>query len=348
MLFIVIRFYPCKNSFQDREYNTLRLYCKMIDIFINSFGTTFQAILPILLIAAVAGFLIRKNILTQEQLKALSAICIQVLLPCLIFSNIIKNFDPHQLRYWLLIPLAAFLMVGFALAISSILFRPNLRAKKHFLAPAAIQNAAYIILPLGKMLYPQKFDEFAMYCFLYVLGLNLILWSVGKYLVSSKEDENPSIRQLLNPPFFANIIAVSVVLLGLKRFMPTVVLNSAELVGSATVPVATFLLGAILGSISFNIKSHFADAGKVMLVKLILLPLAVIIVLSLTNLHTAWPLLCSLLVLQSSSPPATAIIIMAKHYDEKEQQLGSILFLSYVACIITIPFWLAVWSAIIA
>ncbi len=320
----------------------------MVDIFISSFGATFQAILPILLIAAVAGFLIRKNILTGEQLKALSAICIRVLLPCLIFSNIIKNFDPHQLRYWPLIPLAAFLMVGFGLAVSSFLFRPNLRAKKHLFAPAAIQNAAYIILPLGKMLYPDKFDEFAMYCFLYVLGLSPILWSVGKYLVSAKEDENPSLRQLLNPPFFANIIAVSLVLFGLKRFMPTVVLNSAELVGSATVPVATFLLGALLGSISFNIKSHLADAGKVILVKLIFLPLAVITVLSLTNLHVTFPLLCVLLVLQASSPPATAIIIMAKHYGEKEQELGSILFLSYLACIITISFWLAAWSAIIA
>src|SRR4030042_1867134 len=297
MPFIAIGFYPCKNGFQDREYNILGIYCKMIDIFISSFGTTFEAILPILLIGAVAGFLIRRNVLTDEQLKALSAICIRVLLPCLIFSNIIKNFDPHQLRYWPLIPLSAFFMVGFGLAVSCILFRPNLEAKKYLLAPAAIQNAAYIILPLGKMLYPLQFDEFAMYCFLYVLGLSPILWSIGKYLVSSKEDERLSINQFLNPPFIANVIAVFIVLGGLRRFTPAVVLNSAELVGSATVPVATFLLGATIGSISFNIKSHLVNAGKVMLVKLILLPMAAIIVLSLTSVHSSWPLLYSLLVL---------------------------------------------------
>ena len=165
----------------------------MIDIFIGSFGTTFKAIFEILLISLAAGILIRKNILTQEHLKALSAIGIRVLLPCLIFSNIIKNFDPHQLKFWPLIPLAAILMVGFGLLVSALLFWPNLKDKKYLLAPAALQNGGYLILPLGKMLYPQQFDEFAMYCFLYLLGLSPLLWSLGKYLVS------PDRRRKTNP-----------------------------------------------------------------------------------------------------------------------------------------------------
>jgi len=107
----------------------------MIDIFVSSFGTSFKAIFEILLISVAAGVLMRKNILTQEQLKALSTIGIRVLLPCLIFSNIIKNFDPGQLKFWPLIPLAAVLMVGFGLLISAALFWPNVKDKKYLLAP---------------------------------------------------------------------------------------------------------------------------------------------------------------------------------------------------------------------
>jgi predicted permease len=66
----------------------------------------------------------------------------------------------------------------------------------------------------------------------------------------------------------------------------------------------------------------------------------------LMNFYTRYPLLCSLFVLQSSSSPATSLIILVKHYGGDEEELGSILFLSYIACIITIPFWLAVWTAI--
>jgi predicted permease len=318
----------------------------MIDIFIGSFGTTFKAIFEILLISLAAGILIRKNILTQEHLKALSAIGVRILLPCLIFSNIIKNFDPHQLKFWPLIPLAAILMVGFGLLVSALLFWPNLKDKKYLLAPAALQNGGYLILPLGKMLYPQQFDEFAMYCFLYLLGLSPLLWSLGKYLVSPTEGEKPTLRELFSPPFYANIISILIVLLHLRFIVPSVILEPVNLVGTAAVPVATFVLGAVLGSIPLNIKAYFANAVKVLSVRLIIVPLATIIILRLMNIHAVHPLLCSLLVLQSSSSPATSLIILVKHYGGKEEELGSILFLSYIACIITIPFWLAVWMAI--
>ncbi len=318
----------------------------MIDIFVSSFGTSFKAIFEILLISVAAGVLMRKNILTQEQLKALSTIGIRVLLPCLIFSNIIKNFDPGQLKFWPLIPLAAVLMVGFGLLISAALFWPNVKDKKYLLAPAALQNGGYLILPLGKMLYPQQFDEFAMYCFLYLLGLSPLLWSLGKYLVSPTEGEKPTWRELFSPPFYANIISVLIVLLGLKFIVPAVILEPVDLVGTAAVPVATFVLGAVLGSIRLNIRAYFGNAVKVLSVRLIALPLATIIVLRLMNINDTYPLLCSLLVLQASSSPATSLIILVKHYGGQEEELGSILFMSYIACIITIPLWLAVWTAI--
>jgi hypothetical protein len=320
----------------------------MIEIFTSSFGTAFKAIFEILLISIAASLLIRKNILTQEHLKALSTIGIRVLLPCLIFSNIIKNFNPSQLKFWPLIPLAAVLMVGFGLLVSALLFWPNLKDKKYLLAPAALQNGGYLILPLGKMLYPAQFDEFAMYCFLYLLGLSPLLWSLGKYLVSPTEGEKPTLRELFSPPFYANIISILIVLLHLKFIVPSIILEPIDLVGTAAVPVATFVLGAVLGSISLNIRAYFVNAVKVLSVRLIAVPLAAIIVMKLMNIQSAYPLLCSLLVLQASSSPATSLIILVKHYGGEEEELGTILFLSYIACIITIPFWLAVWTAITA
>ncbi len=319
-----------------------------MDIFTNSFGTTFQAILQILLIALTAGVLIRKKILTQDQLTAISALGVRVLLPCLTFSNIIINFEPAKLKIWPLLPLAAVITVGLGLLFAAILFWPNLNDKKHLFAPAALQNAGYLILPLGKFLYPDRFDEFAMYCFLYILGISPLLWSLGKYLVSSLPDEKPTLAGLFTPPFIANIIAVAIVLLKLKFIVPAVALNSIDLLGSAAVPVATFILGAVLGSITFSIKSYVADTIKVLTVRLVLVPVITIGILLLAGLNKNYPLLCDLLVLQSSSSPATGLILQVKHYGGKEQQLGSILLLSYIACIVTIPLWLAVWRVIAA
>jgi len=318
----------------------------MTEIFTNSFIVTFKAMLQLLLIAAAAGLLMRKKVITNEYLKALSAITVLVLLPCLTFSNIIKNFQPSQLKIWPLIPLIAVSTIVFGLLASAVLFYRDLPAKKNLLAASALQNAGYLILPLGKMLYPDKFDEFALYCFIYLLGLSPVLWSVGKYLVSFDESEKFEPGRLFSPPFFANILAIFFVFTHLRSFIPSLVIDSVGLLGSATVPVATFVLGAVLGSIRLNIRPYLSDALKVILVKLILMPLVTIIVLRLTHFYTSHPLLCNLLVLQAAVAPAMALIIQVKHYGGDEEKLGSILFLSYLLCIITIPFWLAVWTAI--
>lgn len=317
-----------------------------MDIFNHTFNETFKAVFQILLIAIAAGLLIRKNILTQDQLKAIAAIGVRVLLPCLIFSNIIINFHPEKFKIWMVVPLSAVLMVATGLLFAIILFWPHINEKRYLFAPAALQNAGYLILPIGKFLYPNQFDEFAMYCFLYILGISPLLWSMGKFLVSSGPEDKLTIKALFTPPFVANISAIIIVLLKLRWLVPDVVVNSTDLLGSAAVPVATFILGAVLGSITFSMKDLIADCTKVLTVRLLLVPIATILVLLVTGLHKNYPLLCNLLVLQSSSSPATAIMLQVKHYGGKEHQLGSVLLLSYIACIITIPFWLAVWTMI--
>ena len=105
-----------------------------------------------------------------------------------------------------------------------------------------------------------------------------------------------------NPPFYANIISILLVLLHAKFIIPSIILNSADLLGSAAVPVATFVLAAVLGSIPFNIKPYLANAGKVMLIKLIIVLLATIIVLRLLNFYSAYPLLCSFLTCSQPLP----------------------------------------------
>jgi hypothetical protein len=319
----------------------------MINVFLNSFNATFQALLQILLVSVAGGVLIRKKVITQEHLKSLSAVVVRVLLPCMTFSNIVRNFNPSQFKFWPLVPLVAILTIVLGLLAAMALFWPNLKSNKHHFATASLQNAGYLILPLGKILYPKQFDEFAMYCFLYILGMSPLLWSLGKYLVSSGEDEKISFKGLLTPPLIACIGAIIIVLAKLQFIFPNIVIDSAELIGSATVPIATFVLGAVLGIVSFNIKSHIWDAAKVLFVRLVFVPICTIAVLLLTGLHHNYPLLCDLFVLQSSSSPATGLILQIKHYGGNEDEVGSILILSYIACMFTIPLWLAIWTMLI-
>ncbi|MFH1614782.1 MAG: AEC family transporter [Planctomycetota bacterium] len=318
----------------------------MIEAFTTAFTGIFTAVIQVFLIALGACLLVRKNIITSENITSLSAVTINVLLPCLIFSQITRSFDPAALRIWPVLPLAAVIMVFVGLAFAAMLFLRELHAKKDMLALASIQNAAYFVLPLGKVLYPDRFDEFALYCFLFVLGISPVLWTVGKYLATSSGYGRPTVKELITPPFAANVLAIVCVFTRTNKLIPGVLSDSMYLLGSATVPIALFIMGAILGGVKFRLTGYWLDAIKAISTKLIFIPAVTVTVLYCVELKKSFPIMADLLVIQAAAAPAAALLIQIRHYGGNEQKAGSIILADYVLCLFTVPFWLALFRSL--
>lgn len=318
----------------------------MTETFTTAFTGTLQAVLQIFIVAFAAGILMRKRIINHTQVQALSAITIRILLPCLIFSNIVGHFDPGRFRIWPLLPMACVVMIGFGMLAAAAVFAGQLPGKKNMIAVISLQNAGYFVLPLGSVLFPEQFQQFQLYVFLYVMGFSPIMWSVGKYLISAQPDDKISIRAIITPPFVVNLIALALVFTHARCLIPPVVLGSVRLIGSATIPLAIFILGAVLGGIPLKRDGHLFDAVRVIFVKFLIIPLATIGVLYFTKLNNSYPLLAAFFVIQAAAPPALSLMIQVKHYGGDEKKLSFVVFASYLFCIIAVPFWLAVWNTI--
>ena len=119
-----------------------------------------------------------------------------------------------------------------------------------------------------------------------------------------------------------------------------------DLLGEATVPLANFILGAVLGSISLRIRPYLADAIRVVGVKLFLIPLLVLLVLRFTDWFSGNELLCNFFILQAASPPATGLILQVRNYGGDVQKVSSLMLVCYSLCVLTLPFWLALWHCI--
>jgi predicted permease len=210
-----------------------------------------------------------------------------------------------------------------------------------------MQNAGYLVLPVGLALYPDSFDTFAVYVFLFILGFNPILWSLGKVLVTGNSGQKTSLRDLLTPPLVANLVAIASVFSGASRILPAPVLDAVELVGTAAVPVATVVLGAVLGGISVRFRSHLGDAARTLAVKFFALPLIVVLVLQAVHLHAANPLLAEFFVIEASSAPAVGLVLQVRTYGGNEQRVGTVMFISYAACTLALPAWVAIWRLIV-
>ncbi len=314
--------------------------------FAAAFVAAGLALAKVALVIVAAGVLVRRGVLTETIVNSLSTATVVLFLPCLMFSNITEHLDPHALPWWWVLPLVAIAMSVVGLGLAAALFAGRVGEKRHLLPIAAMQNAGYLVLPVGLALFPAQFDTFALYCFLFILGFNPWLWSVGKHLVTGGADDR-GLRGLITPPLVATLCAVTAVLTGLAAHIPQVAVDAVALVGQAAVPVATVVLGASLGGARFAPSGHGWDAARLLTVKLVLLPAATVAVLLALDVAAVDPLLARFLVIESAVAPAANLILMVRTYGGRERELSSHMLLAYVACGLTLPVWIALWDVVV-
>ncbi len=318
------------------------------DIFISSFSSMGGALARIFIIVIGAGLLVRKNIVSQNQIDALSKITVIVLLPSLVFSNTLQHFNPQSLPFWWTLPIIGVVMSLVGVIFASGVFAVDFKKKKNYIAISSMQNAGYLVLPIGQVVYPEHFSEFALFSFLFILGYNPILWTLGKYLATSTGAKMEfSYKTLVTPPAVANISSLILVLLGWQHIFPKALVSSVDLLGQAAVPIATFILGATLGSVSLRKFPHVFDIIRVIIVKYVLLPITVIAILYFFNLGETHPLLSDFFVIQAAAAPATGLIIQVRAYGGDVQKVAGMMIVTYVVCLLAMPLWIAVWHTLL-
>jgi predicted permease len=214
----------------------------MFEIFFATLTSNALALVQVLLIALTGAVLVRKQIFKSGDVKGLTLIVVNVLLPSMIFSKIVGTLNPQSFHLWWVLPLVGIGLTLVGILFAVLFFFRDLSFKRSLIPIASMQNAGYLALPLGQAIYPEQFNLYALYTFLIIMGLNPILWSVGKFLSTGGQVVQFSWKQFITPPFIANLAGIAFVLSGLHRFIPKVVFNAIELTGTATVPIANFIL----------------------------------------------------------------------------------------------------------
>ncbi len=305
--------------------------------------TVFNAIFQLFLIAFIAVICVRAELVSAPQIKALSGVTVNIFLPCMIMAKTVTSFHPGQLHFWWTLPLSGIAIVISGLIFSALLFRFNAE-KKHFMVLAGMQNALYIVLPIGHLLFPDQFDLFALYCFLLVLGLNPIMWSLGKVMLAKEAPVRLNLKSIITPPLSAIFISVALVLFHLAPMIPRPVIAAMDLLGGATIPLAVFILGGTIGAISFKDLPCMKDIITVAVVKFILVPGCTFAVLGFSGHCIASPLICSMLMIQASSPPATNLALIAENYGGDTRAVSSMMLVQYLIAIVMMPAWIALWQ----
>lgn len=155
-----------------------------------------------------------------------------------------------------------------------------------------------------------------------------------------KLEKNPVMNALSQPVAWAPILAVIIVLIGIR--VPAVFDPSFELIAKANSGVAVFAAGLTLSGLKFEFDKEIIYNT---FVKLILMPGLLLIVGLLIGLD---PIHLQMLVLCGALPPAFSGIIISSRYQVYVRTGTSSLAVSVLLFVLAAPFWIWITNIISA
>jgi len=311
-------------------------------MFFESFKVTGLAIGQIIILGAIGYALVKANILKEENLNFLSRLVVVVTLPALIFCQLIKDFSFDAYPYWWFFPVLSIVITGFGLFIGRIfsLFIKGEQAKIQFMSLIGFQNAGYIPLVLAGAILPEAMvGTMLVYIFLFMLGFNLAVWSLGVYMLTFEKSRKFDMASLFSPPVIATLFSLVFIYLGFAKSVPDVLFRPLKMVGECTVPMAIFVVSANLAYVKLK-NISIKNMSLVIVAKLIVLPLAGMLLV----LKLGMPqLIGTLIIMQLAMPPATSLSVIIRHYKKKDLLISHGIFFGHMVSLLATPIFLSLY-----
>lgn len=311
-------------------------------MFLDSFKITSIAVIQISILSALGYFLVKKSILGVKGLNALSGLVIKVTLPVLIFCKLTKDFKFSQYSNWWIFPLLSILITIMGLIVGGLFsgFIKGYQHKLQFLSLVTFQNSGYLPLALVAALLPiDKTDTIFIYIFLFLLGFNLVIWSLGVYMLTFSRTKRFALGSLFSPPVIATVFSLMFVFFGLEKLLPQLILRPLVMIGDCTLPLAMLIVGGNLAEIHLGRIEKKAIFFMV-LAKMIILPALGFLL----NMVFKPPSLMGLLIIiQLAMPPATSLSVIIRNYKREDLLVSQGILLGHIVGLFSIPVFLSLY-----
>jgi malate permease and related proteins len=314
--------------------------------FLLTFYTVFLAMLQIFTIALCGYLFFKWKLLDNQSISGLTNLTINLFLPALIFSHLIKKFSFTDPLDWWLYPFLgmAVSLLGFIVAKCFMFFDKTILAKNELASIVAFQNCGYLPLILVMSIFPEKeVNCLFTYIFLFIQGFNLIFWSLGIQFLTSDKNIKFEFKKVLNPPFLSLVLAFLILCLNIKSLIPKIFFQAADLIGECTLPVALIILGAILAACGGG-KAYKLNAKllvKTVIMKMLIVPALVLLLIVFFKLPKYMSIL---LLIEAAMPAGINLSIVAFKQNQISGYITQSVFLTHVFAMITVPLFITILS----
>jgi predicted permease len=318
----------------------------------------FYAVLQLLILIAV-GFAARRiGTWTQEFFTGMARFVVKIALP-LYFVVRVGATDLSDLGELILMPVAAAATVAVGLGLSVLVFAlspyrdGNRRAG---VAMATFGNSGYMPLTMAEVLpsaipvlaIAAPADLVAVMVAAYLTVFSPLLWSVGNLVITwtGGSGRRIKITDIISMPLIGIIAGTVLSLVGVPGLLdrpdlPVVhVFSAIERLSAITLPLALVNLGALIGGLEIprDAFTHYLGvAGRVLLVRYVLIPGIFFGLLFLDAFRSVAPVVVFAIFLELHTPPATNFALMVGQAGVNKEHTAVTLLLSYLAYLVVMP-----------
>ena len=282
-----------------------------------------SVVAPVFIVALVGLAWARSGAHFDE--VSISRLVLNVGIPCLVFRSL-TSLDVPPAELARMAGLAAAVMSMFAIGGFAVLKAMNLPAHT-YLGPLVFANSGNIGLPICLFAFGDAGLALGMAYFAVSSTCHVVL---GGPLFAGSFSLRPFFR---SPLTWAVIITVGVVASGVT--VPTWIARTTTLLGDIAIPLMLLTLGVSLS------KMHPESLGRSIILSLVRLGLGVSAGLLLTTLLGVDGLTRKVLVLQASMPVGVLNYLFAQRYARSPEQVASLVLVSTLISIVSIPALLA-------
>jgi len=279
------------------------------------------------------GFLARRHgYLEAPRVYQISHILVNVAIPALTISSMqVPNTGPALGMVEVTLTIAfAYYIGAFLISLLICHFLPATKKEKGvFQFMLVFPNVGFMGIPVSAVILG---PDSLFYVILFNLPFNLLVFTMGVWLLAHDRAEKTDIYLLLTPGFIASLLGLALFLIAYDIPYPVDV--ALDWVGKATTPLAMIVVGALLATLPAGRLVGDWRIGVVTALRLLVLPVLAYILLA--------PLVSDRLLLTSTvlliaMPVAANTVLLSEEYDVDATLASQGVFLSTLLCCATIP-----------
>lgn len=287
-------------------------------------------ILQMLVILAIGGYAYKKELINNNGLKTLTNVLLEIVMPLLIFTSYQREYNTEQVKGLIISFFLSMFSIIIAIIISNIVIRKN--DKRDYLVERMsimYTNCGFIGIPLMSALYGPLG---VFYCTAFITAYNLICWSYGISMLVKLPLKEKLIKIITGRNMIAIVLGLVFYFLSIR--IPETLLNPLKTIGSMNSPLALLIVGATIMKSPF--KKVFLDLRSyyILIIHNIIIP--IIIILLLTRINTS-SLIKNVILIAMACPIGVISTTFSLKFNRDEKYASSLLGLSTIFSIVTIP-----------